>query len=361
MIDDKNIGMGHRRARRFRGNLRIERDNAALYARLAELATDARLGHAYRRIAAGEQTNAEFWEAHLREMGEAVPPPRIGLRVRALSWFAQRFGTEFVMPTVVRLEHADHGATPVDRSNHRDHFIPLREIGLRGHRHRTQSGNTLRAAVLGANDGLVSNVSLVMGMAGAATGDRAVLLAGLAGLVAGACSMALGEWLSVNSSREFYQAQITERAERLAVAPEDGLEHIAGIYRDKGLEPAAAEHLAGHIAETPRAALDMLVREDLGVDPGELGGSAWGAAISSFCLFACGALFPVAPYFFLGGHAALLASGCFTAAGLALIGIGTSLFTGRSMLFSIARQFGITAAAAAVTYGVGHLLGVVLA
>ncbi|GAA0889422.1 VIT1/CCC1 transporter family protein [Rhodanobacter soli] len=348
------------RARRFRANLRIERDNAALYARLAELATDARLGHAYRRIAAGERINAEFWEAHLREMGEAVPPPRVGLRVRTLSWFAQRFGTEFVMPTVVRLEHADHDETPVDRSGHRDHFVPVSEHGAHGRRHRPQSGNTLRAAVLGANDGLVSNVSLVMGMAGAATGDRAVLLAGLAGLVAGACSMALGEWLSVNSSREFYQAQITERAERLAVAPEDGLEHIAGFYREKGLEPAAAEHLAGHIAETPRAALDMLVREDLGVDPGELGGSAWGAAISSFCLFACGALFPVAPYFFLGGHAALLASACSTAAGLALIGIGTSLFTGRSMLFSIARQFGITAAAAAITYGVGHLLGVVL-
>jgi vacuolar iron transporter family protein len=361
MIDDKSTRTGHPRARRFRGNLRIERDNAALYARLAELATDARLGHVYRRIAAGERTNAEFWEARLREMGEAVPPPRIGLRVRALSWFAQRFGTEFVMPTVVRLEHADHDVTPVDRSNHRDHFTPLRQIGARGHRHRTQSGNTLRAAVLGANDGLVSNVSLVMGMAGAASGDRAVLLAGLAGLVAGACSMALGEWLSVNSSREFYQAQITERAERLAVSPEDGLQHIAGIYREKGLEPAAAEHLAEHITETPRAALDMLVREDLGVDPGELGGSAWGAAISSFCLFACGALFPVAPYFFLGGGAALLASVCATAVGLAMIGIGTSLFTGRSMLFSIARQFGITTAAAAITYGIGHLLGVALA
>lgn len=351
--------MSNHRTRRFRGNLRIERDNAALYARLAELATDARLGHVYRRIAVGEQANAQFWEARLRELGEHVPPPRIGLRVRALSWFAQRFGTEFVMPTVVRLEHADHGATPVDRSGHRDHFPLPQEIGPH-HRHRSQSGNTLRAAVLGANDGLVSNVSLVMGMAGAASGDRAVLLAGLAGLVAGACSMALGEWLSVNSSREFYQAQITERAERLAVAPEDGLQHIAGIYREKGLEPAAAEHLAEHIAETPRAALDMLVREDLGVDPGELGGSAWSAAISSFCLFACGALFPVAPYFFLGGQAALLTSACSTAAGLALIGIGTSLFTGRSMLFSIARQFGITAAAAAITYSVGHLLGVVL-
>jgi VIT1/CCC1 family predicted Fe2+/Mn2+ transporter len=352
--------MSNHRTRRFRNNLRIERDNAALYARLAELAGDARLGQAYRRIAAGENGNAQFWEARLRELGEAVPPPRIGLRVRALSWFAQRFGTEFVMPTVVRLEHADHATTPVDRSGHRDHFPLPRPGGPHGLRHRAHSGNTLRAAVLGANDGLVSNVSLVMGMAGAATGDRAVLLAGLAGLVAGACSMALGEWLSVNSSREFYQAQITERAERLAVAPEEGLEHIAGIYRDKGLEPAAAEHLAEHVAETPRAALDMLVREDLGVDPAELGGSAYGAAISSFCLFACGALFPVAPYFFLGGKAALLASVCSTAGGLALIGIGTSLFTGRGMLFSIARQFGITAAAAAITYGVGHLLGVVL-
>jgi len=352
--------MSSHRARRFRSNLRIERDNAALYARLADMATDARLGQVYWRIAQGEQVNAQFWEARLREMGEAVPPPHIGLRVRTLGWFAQRFGTEFVMPTVVRMEHADHAATPVDRSGHRDHFVELRDGIAPDHRHRTQSGNTLRAAVLGANDGLVSNVSLVMGMAGAATGDRAVLLAGLAGLVAGACSMALGEWLSVNSSREFYQAQITERAERLAVSPEDGLEHIAGIYRDKGLEPAAAEHLAGHITETPRAALDMLVREDLGIDPGELGGSAWSAAISSFCLFACGALFPVAPYFFTGGSSALFASACSTAVGLALIGIGTSLFTGRSMLFSIARQFGITAAAAAITYAVGHLLGVVL-
>ncbi|OOG47987.1 VIT1/CCC1 transporter family protein [Rhodanobacter sp. C01] len=353
--------MSNHRARRFQNNLRIERDNAALYAQLAELTTDARLSRAYRRIAAGEQGNAQFWEARLHELGVAVPPPRIGLRVRALSWFARRFGTEFVMPTVVRLEHADHEVTPVDRNGHRDHFIPGSEPAGHGHRHRTQSGNTLRAAVLGANDGLVSNVSLVMGMAGAASGDRAVLLAGLAGLVAGACSMALGEWLSMNSSREFYQAQITERAERLAVAPEDGLQNIAGIYRDKGLEPAAAEHLAEHLAETPRAALDMLVREDLGIDPGELGGSAYGAAVSSFCLFACGALFPVAPYFFLGGPAALQMSMVSTAAGLALIGIGTSLFTGRSMLFSIARQFGITAAAAAITYAVGHLLGAVLA
>jgi len=346
-----------RNARRFLANLRIERDNAALYERLADLAGDERKQRAYRRIALAETANAAFWEAQLHAMHVAVPPHEAGIRVRVLSWFARRFGTEFVMPTVVRLEHADHVEPSVDRKELRNHFAesaPLRDARRES---RGQSGNTLRAAVLGANDGLVSNVSLVMGMAGASGNDKAVLTAGIAGLVAGACSMALGEWLSVNSSREFYQAQIAVRAERLAVAPEDGARSIAGIYRDKGLEPQVAETVAERLSETPRAALDTLVREDLGIDPEDLGGSAYSAAISSFCMFALGAAFPVAPYLFLGGHAAMFASIGATAFALALIGIGTSLFTGRSVVFSIARQLGITAAAASITYAVGHLIG----
>ena len=144
------------------------------------------------------------------------------------------------------------------------------------------------------------------------------------------------------------------------MAPEEGVRHIAGIYRDKGLDRAQAEHLAEHLAETPRTALDTVVREDLGVDPSELGGSAWGAAVSSFGFFAFGAIFPVAPYFVLGGHVALLASMVTTFAGLCLIAIGTSLFTGRGLVFSIARQAVITAVAAAITFGVGHLLGTVI-
>lgn len=179
----------------------------------------------------------------------------------------------------------------------------------------------MHAAVLGANDGLVPNVSLLMGTAGAAASNLAVLLAGVTGLVAGACSMALGEWLSVNSSREFYRAQITERAERLAVAPEDGVSHIAGIYREKGLGRAEAEHLT----ETPRAALDTVC-----------------ARIS-------------APYPFPHRDTAMLGSVVATAVALALIGTGISLFTRRGMLRSIARQFAITVAA--VTWGVGQLLG----
>jgi VIT1/CCC1 family predicted Fe2+/Mn2+ transporter len=347
------------RVRHYLKNLRVERDNEALYARLADIAGEPRLARAYRRIADGERANAAFWESRLRELGVEVPPPHPRARVRVLGTLAQWFGTGFVMPTVVRLEHADHLETPVDREGYRDHFVPA-DGRAKAHRHRAAGGNTLRASVLGANDGLVSNVSLVMGMAGANTGNHAVLLAGLAGLVAGSCSMALGEWLSVNSSREFYQAQITERAERLAVAPEEGVRHIAGIYRDKGMGRAKAEHLAEHLAETPRTALDTVVREDLGVDPSELGGSAWGAAISSFCFFAFGAIFPVAPYFLLGGRAAILASIGNTFVGLCLIAIGTSLFTGRGLVFSVARQCLITSAAALVTFGVGHLLGTVV-
>ena len=349
--------MSARNARRFLANLRIERDNAALYERLADLAGDERKQRAYRRIALAETANAAFWEAQLHAMQVAVPEHAVGIRVRVLSWFARRFGTEFVMPTVVRLEHADHVEPSVDRKELRNHFAESAPLPNARRDSRGQSGNTLRAAVLGANDGLVSNVSLVMGMAGASGNDKAVLTAGVAGLVAGACSMALGEWLSVNSSREFYQAQIAVRAERLAVAPEDGARSIAGIYRDKGLEPQVAQTVAERLSETPRAALDTLVREDLGIDPEDLGGSAWSAAISSFCMFALGAAFPVAPYLLLGGHAAMFASIGATAFALALIGIGTSLFTGRSVVFSIARQLGITAAAASITYAVGHVIG----
>ncbi|NII12360.1 VIT1/CCC1 transporter family protein [Oleiagrimonas sp. C23AA] len=348
--------MARASVRRYLNNLRIERDNAELYAQLAALGDDERTERAYRRMADAEQANAAFWESRLKALGEPVPATRIGLRVRVLVWLASRFGSEFVMPTVARLAHADHLSTPVDREGHRDHFPgagrPLSDSGLRG-----QGGNTLRAAVLGANDGLVSNVSLVMGMAGAATADKAVLLAGLAGLVAGACSMALGEWLSVNSSREFYQAQITARAERLAVAPEDSRQRITTIYRDKGLDASTAQALAAELVQTPRAALDLLVREDLGIDPEELGGSAWTAALSSFTLFAVGAAFPVAPYLFAHGREAMLGSVLTTAVGLALIGAATSLFTGRRMGFSIARQLTITTAAAGITWLLGHALG----
>jgi VIT1/CCC1 family predicted Fe2+/Mn2+ transporter len=211
---------------------------------------------------------------------------------------------------------------------------------------------------LGANDGLVSNLSLVMGVAGAAASSRSILLTGLAGLVAGACSMAMGEWLSVTSARELSQRQIDIEADELARVPEEEKEEMILIYQAKGLSPAEARELAERLMTNKETALDTLVREELGIDPNELGGSPWVAAAASFGLFALGAIFPVLPYFWLAGRPALLAS--LMAGGLALvvIGAGTSLFTGRGLSISALRQLLIGFAAAGVTYAIGHLVGV---
>jgi VIT1/CCC1 family predicted Fe2+/Mn2+ transporter len=221
-------------------------------------------------------------------------------------------------------------------------------------------GNALRAAVLGANDGLVSNLSLVMGVAGAAAAEKTILLTGLAGLVAGACSMAMGEWLSVNSSRELYQRQIDIEASELEQAPEEEIEEIALIYEAKGLPRLQAQALAKQMMANKDTALDTLVREELGIDPAELGGSAWAAAGTSFLLFSLGAIFPVAPFFLLTGSPAVLASLAASGAALAAIGAGTSLFTGRGVVFSALRQLLVGYAAAAITYGIGTLAGVTL-
>ncbi len=228
---------------------------------------------------------------------------------------------------------------------------------MKAHR-RGGGGNALRAAVLGANDGLVSNLSLVMGVAGAAASGRMILLTGLAGLVAGSCSMAMGEWLSVNSAREMAARQIAAEADELETAPEVESEELVRIYTAKGLDEGVARRLAGAIFQSKAAALDTLAREELGVDPKELGGSAWAAAGSSFCLFAAGAIVPVAPFVFIQGWSADLLS--LVLSGLALVGIGaaTSAFTGRSLLFSATRQLAIGFAAAALTFTVGKLIGV---
>jgi VIT1/CCC1 family predicted Fe2+/Mn2+ transporter len=225
-------------------------------------------------------------------------------------------------------------------------------------RHRGSAGNALRAAVLGANDGLVSNLSLVMGIAGANPGGRTILLAGLAGLAAGAFSMAMGEWLSVASSRELYERQIATEAAELEHSPEAEMEELVLIYRAKGLSEAEARALTGRLLGNKEIALDTLVREELGIDPKKLGGSAWTAAGTSFVLFATGAIFPVAPYLFQTGPMAMIWSLIFSGLALDTIGAGTSLFTGRNMLFSATRQLAIGFAAALVTYGLGRLAGI---
>ncbi|MGA7615680.1 MAG: VIT1/CCC1 transporter family protein, partial [Thermoanaerobaculia bacterium] len=217
-----------------------------------------------------------------------------------------------------------------------------------------------RAAVLGANDGLVSNLSLVMGVAGAAMAARSILITGLAGLLAGAGSMALGEWLSVKSSRELYEHQIATEEAELIAAPEEEKEELALIYQSRGLDEARALDLAEQMMSNHETALDTLAREELGINPEELGGSAWEAAITSFFLFAVGAIIPVIPYFFTSGMDAVAWSVGFSTIGLFAIGSAITLFTGRPVILSGGRQvvFGLTAAA--LVYGIGRLVGVSL-
>lgn len=373
--------MNDKKAARYRGNLQGEIDSASLYRALADVDTDPKLAEIYRRLAAVEESHAEYWRQQLRKRGARIPGFTPGLRTRALAFLARRFGPAFVLPVINTFEQTDSGVydkqpeaiagglPQAERSHARIlSAIASPRSGLDGGtiarlegRHRAMGGNALRAAVLGANDGLVSNLSLVMGVAGAAVDNQTILLTGLAGLVAGAFSMAMGEWLSVNSSRELYQKQIATEAMELEEVPEEEMEELVLIYQAKGLSEQEARALADKLLSDKGTALDTLVREELGIDPDELGGSARAAAGTSFFLFAFGAIFPVAPYFFLSGWSALFASLAASGVALAAIGAGTSLFTGRGAVFSAFRQLAIGFAAALATYGIGRLVGVSLA
>ena len=219
------------------------------------------------------------------------------------------------------------------------------------------SGGNLRAAVFGVNDGLVSNASLILGVAGAGADARAVVLAGVAGLAAGAFSMAVGEYVSVRSQRELFEYQIALERDELEQYPEAEAQELALIYEAKGLPKREAEQVAKRIVADPEHALDTLAREELGLNPGELG-SPIGAAASSFGAFATGALLPLVPFVVATGGNALAISIGTTAVALFAIGGTLSLFTGRNAFASGARMLALGAAAGAVTYAIGSFVGV---
>ena len=364
---------------RYRANLRDERESAMLYHALADAEKDQRLAEIYRRLAGVEERHAARWEDYLRQHGETTPPFTPGWRTRALMFLARRFGAATVLPMVSSMEakasHAydtqpeaqAHGM-PAEEQSHARIFGYLRQAtrgGIAGStlaqlegRHRnTGGGNALRAAVLGASDGLTSNMSLVMGVAGADLSGHTILLTGIAGLLAGALSMAIGEWLSVQSARELYTHQIEiERAE-LRDVPEEEREELTLIYQAKGLSEEEAQALANRLLSDHDTALDTLAREELGIDPGELGGSAWQAAITSFLLFAAGAIIPAAPFAFGGGLPIIVISLALSVVGLFIIGAGITLTTGVPLLRAGGRQVVFGLAAAAITFGLGRLVG----
>src|SRR5262249_33856858 len=211
-------------------------------------------------------------------------------------------------------------------------------------------------AVLGANDGLLSNFSLVMGVAGANLNSKSVLITGIAGLLAGACSMALGEWLSVQSARELFERQVQVEKQEVIAVPEEEAEELSLIYRAKGRPEDEARSLASRIITDETTAVDTMAREELGINPEEMGGSAWTAAGASFVLFALGAIIPVAPFFFLTGSSGVVVSAVLSALALFGIGAGITLLTGRGVLYSGLRQILFGLLAAGITFSLGRLI-----
>jgi vacuolar iron transporter family protein len=235
---------------------------------------------------------------------------------------------------------------------------PTDLAGPRSAHHGRIGGNALRASVLGANDGLVSNLSLVMGVAGAGLDNHVILITGVAGLLAGACSMAMGEWISVTSARELFQRELAVERREIADEPAAAYDELVELYTRQGLGLGAARVLADHVMADPDRALEVMAREELGIDPDELGGSAVTAASSSFALFVAGAIVPVAPFAVVSGTLAVIVS--VAASALALFGVGALItrVTGRAPARSGFRQLAIGLAAAAVTFATGVLLGV---
>ncbi len=366
-------------ARRYRHNFIEEMNGAYLYRVAAELEDDPMIAGVYLRLAETEERHAELWSRQLQAAGAPVPARVPTARAKVLAWFARRLGPSVLTQVMASTELS--GRTMYDdqpeaagtslSADERSHAVILDALrrdargGVAGSvlarlegRHKAVGGNALRAAVLGANDGLVSNTSLVMGVSGAAFSNQAVLLSGLAGLLAGAISMALGEWLSVQSSRELHQSQIETEREEIRMMPEEEAEELSLIYQAKGMPPDEADRTAKEIMSDPDAFLDTKVREELGIDPEELGGSAWEAAITSFLLFSLGAIVPVIPFFFLAGAPAVLSSLALAALGLFGLGALTAVVTGTGALKTGVRSLLLGLVAAGATYGVGSLLGV---
>jgi len=358
-------------------SIQTEIDASYLYGVLADQEKDTVVAGVFRQMSEIERGHAEtFLRKYLTQGDIQMPAP--SMRAKMLHRIGKWFGYEYVLGVLMDTEKSISGAVVNAKLKHQkpltggenNHVRILQCLldttdGVSGasltrfeKRHRSVGGNALRAAVLGGNDGLVSNFSLVMGVAGATQTGSNVLLAGSAGLLAGALSMALGEWISVKSSQELYENQMDLEMDELETNPEGEIREIALIYIAKGIPEVQAQKMAREIVNDTSRAHAFLVREELGINPEELKGSAMEAALYSFFLFSVGAIIPLFPFFFADGYPAILWSVSSSSLGLFLIGASITLFTGRSAWKSGLRQVMFGLAAAAITFGIGQLIGV---
>jgi VIT1/CCC1 family predicted Fe2+/Mn2+ transporter len=357
-------------------NLVDERDGAALYEGLARHEKDPEKARSFREIAEAERRHAEIWARKLEKEGVALPADRPSSRVRALIWLARRLGTAAVVPMVLEAEATDADkydaqggdAVPIadEERQHRRTLAGMAHgqptdardlIAVRERWHRASaSAGSIRAAIFGMNDGLLSNLSLILGVAGAGVEPRTVVVTGFAGLLAGAFSMAAGEYTSVASQRDLLQRQVELEKREIAEAPEEEAAELALIFKQKGLSTEQASRTAAELLKNADSAADTLVREELGLDPTDLG-SPMGAAVSSFAMFAVGAIIPVVPFLLAGGAVAAASSAALAFVVLSGVGALVGFLSGTSIWLSAGRMVGLAALAAGVTYAVGRLFG----
>ncbi len=357
-------------------NLQDERDGAALYEGLAAAEKNPERAGSFAELARGERRHADVWKLKLEREGVPVPPDRPTSRIRTLLWLARTLGTDAVLPYIVANEAGDADkyarqggadATPMAEEE-REHQSILTGLGgdrplearaaiaTRERWHRGGRGGSLRAAIFGVNDGLLSNLSLVLGVAGAGADSHSLVVTGFAGLLAGAFSMAVGEFTSVASQRDVLARQVELERRELAEAPHEEAAELALIFQQKGLSAEQAARTAAELLKNPEHALDTLVREELGLDPEDLG-SPWGAAGSSFATFSIGAVIPVVPFLFLQGTTAALVSTGAAFTVLAGVGALVGFLAGTPAWKSSARMVGLAALAGGATWAVGRLFG----
>lgn len=333
-----------------------EKRSAYLYRELAKY-TKGKEQSLFLQLAAEADEQAEIWTKMIAQTGDRVPLKlTLDIRTRLVGYLVRWFSPSQLATILASMKI--RGMSLYFARKAEGHPMPesIEDVGMR---HKMSHANNLRAAVFGVNDGLVSNASLILGMLGAHSDPDTVILAGVAGLLAGAFSMAAGEFVSVRSQRDLYEYQIDLEREELALYPEAETAELALIYQARGLEKAHAEQLAKALMENPDHALDTLARDELGINPNDLV-SPWGAAISSFVSFVFGAFLPMIPYFFQREVHHFYGIIGITAAGLFSIGMLISLFTGRNGLKGGMRMLLIGLGAGAVTFLIGHSLRVVL-
>ncbi len=367
---------------KLKNQLQTEVDTAFLYKSIANLQTDENLILVLNSLAEIENRHANHMLEKLQISSPNYKLPQPSTRAKLQLILGKIFGYSSIISSLSSVERQLAQNTIKAKSDKKEKVSGFehnhlniieavnnnKALNISGgflskfeSRHKSVGGNALRAAVLGSNDGLVSNMSLVMGVAGAAVSNNTILLTGIAGLLAGAISMALGEWLSVQSSRELNLRQIELETEELEASPEEEKKELVLLYQAKGMTLIDAQKLADKAFKNPQTAIDAIITEELGIDKEELGGSAWEAAIASFLLFAIGAIIPLYPFMFLSGKQAIYLSIGSSVIGLFAIGASITLFTGKSILYSGIRQVFFGLAAAAVTFGIGTLIGVSLA